>query len=184
MKDKDGKELFPGFLNKVKTVFMPPGYFPGVKTHWFFFWKHNEDPAEGIPDVEENFEIYNPALTQPMKVYLLLNSIMLVYCTFLFNQVLYSYKISLIKTFQSRITMPWLNFLLAVGFFLVRMQMFGYYMDHRWFASIYDVTSMLFCIQVASWLSLGNLALYCKFCIGGALLLVWYGFTPKQLKKV
>ena len=65
---------------------MPPGYFPGVETKWFFFWKHNTDPTEGIPEVED-FEVYNPPLTLPMKTYLLANSAVLFYCIYTFNHV-------------------------------------------------------------------------------------------------
>ena len=51
MKDNDGKELFPGFLGKLIACFGPPGYFPGVKTKHFFWWRCMADPTEGIPPV-------------------------------------------------------------------------------------------------------------------------------------
>ena len=88
LKDKDGNDLFPGLWNKVKTVFMPPGYFPGVETKWFFFWKHNVDPCEGIPDLEEkDYVVYNPPVSRPLKVYLTLNAMVVVYFIFWFSPV-------------------------------------------------------------------------------------------------
>ncbi|KAE9555818.1 hypothetical protein FO519_001032 [Halicephalobus sp. NKZ332] len=49
MKDTNGKELFPGFFGKLKACFGPPGFFPGVRTKQFFWWRCMVDPTEGIP---------------------------------------------------------------------------------------------------------------------------------------
>ena len=50
-KDENGREVFPGFVNKLKAIFYPPGYYPGQKLQWSFFWKRKVDPAEGVPEV-------------------------------------------------------------------------------------------------------------------------------------
>uniref|UniRef100_A0A914ULS2 Fatty acid hydroxylase domain-containing protein n=1 Tax=Plectus sambesii TaxID=2011161 RepID=A0A914ULS2_9BILA len=49
MKTAEGEELFPTFWDKVKAALYPPGYFPGVKTKWFFTWLCMKDSEEGIP---------------------------------------------------------------------------------------------------------------------------------------
>ena len=51
MKNKKGEERFPGLWNKFKAAFGPPGWFPGLPTKQFFWWRCMEDPSKGIPKV-------------------------------------------------------------------------------------------------------------------------------------
>ncbi|KIH62709.1 hypothetical protein ANCDUO_07003 [Ancylostoma duodenale] len=53
VRDENGKEIFPGLWNKVEAAFRPPGYFPGVKTKYFFMWLYMDDNTEGIPKVSD-----------------------------------------------------------------------------------------------------------------------------------
>ncbi|CAD6192322.1 unnamed protein product [Caenorhabditis auriculariae] len=47
MRDEKGREYFPGFFQKVKAIFYPPGYFPG----------------EGIPEIKNQIiKPYNPRM--------------------------------------------------------------------------------------------------------------------------
>ncbi len=51
MKDDNGNLYFSGWINKLKSMFYPPGYFPGMKTKLFFHWLSLEDSKEGVPEV-------------------------------------------------------------------------------------------------------------------------------------
>ncbi|CAJ0569373.1 unnamed protein product, partial [Mesorhabditis spiculigera] len=129
MKDENGKELFPGLWNKLKVVFQPPGYFPGVQTKWFFFWKCNVDNEEGIPEIKCRPPAYNPTLSTPLKVYLAFQFIALVVEAIQFNDV--------------RLSMPWTPFAMHMAYLLASAQAFGYYFDHRPFCILFDCARLL-----------------------------------------
>uniref|UniRef100_A0A914DSI4 Fatty acid hydroxylase domain-containing protein n=1 Tax=Acrobeloides nanus TaxID=290746 RepID=A0A914DSI4_9BILA len=51
LKNSEHKDIFPGIWNKIKAVYMPPGYFPGLETKQFFWWRYMKEPSSGIPEV-------------------------------------------------------------------------------------------------------------------------------------
>jgi hypothetical protein len=58
MVDKEGAPLFPGLREKLKALFFPPGYFPGVRVRPFFHWFTLEDHTEGVPEATAAFFIF------------------------------------------------------------------------------------------------------------------------------
>uniref|UniRef100_A0A914CI23 Uncharacterized protein n=1 Tax=Acrobeloides nanus TaxID=290746 RepID=A0A914CI23_9BILA len=55
LKNSEHKDIFPGIWNKIKAVYMPPGYFPGLETKQFFWWRYMKEPSSGIPEFMGNF---------------------------------------------------------------------------------------------------------------------------------
>ncbi|CAJ0958529.1 unnamed protein product, partial [Mesorhabditis belari] len=129
MKDEKGKEIFPGFWEKLKCVFMPPGYFPGVRTRWFFFWKCVEDNTEGIPEINEVPVPYNQPLSTPLKLYLTVQFTVTVVLAIYFNEV--------------RVSLNWPSFFAYFSYLLASIQAFGYYFDHRPFCVLFDCARLL-----------------------------------------
>jgi len=65
MKDDKGEPIFNSWLEKLKAVYFPPGYFPGVDVVPFFHWWSMADHTVGIPEVDtRNLYIYNLTKTK------------------------------------------------------------------------------------------------------------------------
>lgn len=69
MKNKKGEPIFKAWLDKVRAVFYPPGWFPGVPVEPFFHWMSMVNPAYKVPDIEYPVVKYNPPLELWKKVY-------------------------------------------------------------------------------------------------------------------
>lgn len=125
MVDDEGKELFPGFLNKLKTVFAPPGYFPGTKTKDFLFWKCMKDSEEGIPEIEYPVVRHDVPLTLPLRAYLTVRWLIFIAVAIEFN--------------EARNNLQWSTFFIQFGAIVAYAQTFGYYFDRRNFAFLFDL---------------------------------------------
>ncbi|CAJ0589740.1 unnamed protein product [Cylicocyclus nassatus] len=116
-RDQMGKEIFTGFWNKVKAAFLPPGYFPGVKTKRFLMWLYKADNTERIPKIENPVVPYNPPLCAPLRYYLLFQWLILLG--------------NFLKFAVDRQTMSWPLFLTYLSYLILFAQTFGYYFDQR-----------------------------------------------------
>ncbi|CAJ0608584.1 unnamed protein product [Cylicocyclus nassatus] len=132
MKDESGREIFPGFWNKIKAALWPPGYFPGVKTKYFFSWLCMADNTEGIPKVENPVIPYNPPLSAPLRYYLLVQWLFLIG---------YSLQFDAYRQFIS-----WPLFITHLIILVLFLQIFGYYFDQRPFSVIFDSCRLAFFI--------------------------------------
>uniref|UniRef100_A0A1I8A6X0 Fatty acid hydroxylase domain-containing protein n=1 Tax=Steinernema glaseri TaxID=37863 RepID=A0A1I8A6X0_9BILA len=79
LKGRGGNPLFPGIVNKLKAIFFPAGYFPGIRTYQFFLWRTKWNTAEAIPRIEKNVVKYNPHLSAQLKCYTLVQFVVLVF---------------------------------------------------------------------------------------------------------
>uniref|UniRef100_A0A914ULR5 Alkylglycerol monooxygenase n=1 Tax=Plectus sambesii TaxID=2011161 RepID=A0A914ULR5_9BILA len=120
MKTAEGEELFPTFWDKVKAALYPPGYFPGVKTKWFFTWLCMKDSEEGIPQIEDNVQKYNPKIPFWLNCYCALHFVMLLGIYVHFSEF--------------RTTMPTSHFVLYIAFLVLTMQSMGAFLDKRSYA--------------------------------------------------
>lgn len=55
MRDEKGQHIFKGFLEKLRAVFYPPGYFPGVEVVPYFHWFSLKDHTDNIPEASFDF---------------------------------------------------------------------------------------------------------------------------------
>ncbi|TMS34122.1 hypothetical protein L596_001768 [Steinernema carpocapsae] len=117
MKDENGKPLFPGFLNKLKAAIFPPGYFPGVKTFQFFWWRTMCNSEEGIPQIEANVVKYNPDLSLQHKVYTFVQFVVVTVVYFQFIKI--------------RTALPWFDFSLYMVYMISTLQIIGMFFDHH-----------------------------------------------------
>ncbi|CAD6195586.1 unnamed protein product [Caenorhabditis auriculariae] len=123
--DENGKPIFPTFWDKFKAVFGPPGYFPGVRTKQFFWWRCMVDSKEGIPEIEKRVEVYNPPLTLALRVFLGIHFVVLIFASLHFNHV--------------RASLDYPQFLFGLAFIVSTTQIFGYYFDNRYAALPCDI---------------------------------------------
>ncbi|GMR33683.1 hypothetical protein PMAYCL1PPCAC_03878, partial [Pristionchus mayeri] len=124
MKDENGREYFPGFWNKLFSIFAPVGYFPGMKTRRFLFWKHLADNTEGIPEVDHSQPKYDPPTSFREKAYIFFQGFLLM--------------IVYLEMERKRMTMGCIDFWLQTALFLCISQSFGYYLDNHPYAVAYD----------------------------------------------
>uniref|UniRef100_A0A7E4VZ95 Alkylglycerol monooxygenase n=1 Tax=Panagrellus redivivus TaxID=6233 RepID=A0A7E4VZ95_PANRE len=125
MKNEKGEAIFNSFTEKVKAVFYPPGYFPGLETKQFFHWRSLVDPAAGVPEPEKPADKYDPPLEVWKKLYCTGHFILLL-CAFMHFE-------------YDRLDLSWLDFTLKIAFFVCTMQMFGAFFDRRWFAPLIEI---------------------------------------------
>ncbi|KAE9555820.1 hypothetical protein FO519_001034 [Halicephalobus sp. NKZ332] len=137
MKDTNGKELFPGFLGKLKACFGPPGFFPGVRTKQFFWWRCMVDPTEGIPQIEEKVKLYSHPLTLAETVY----------CTFIFLTGIASFNEMTASAASISSYVLWAYVL----YILAAIQIVGYYLEKDARAVNFDIIRLLgicfYCVQ-------------------------------------
>jgi hypothetical protein len=50
-KGQKGEPIFPTFLDKLRAIFYPPAWTPGVNVEPFFHWFSLVDHTVGVPDV-------------------------------------------------------------------------------------------------------------------------------------
>ncbi|CAJ0941290.1 unnamed protein product, partial [Mesorhabditis belari] len=121
-KDKTGKPIFPGLINKLKAALYPPGWVPGLPTVMFFHWKTLVDPAHGVPQPEKPVIRYNPQLELWIKLYL-------VFYFTLFLAIFYHFE-------YDRPTLSYADFTVKILFFVITMQCYGGFFDKRWWAPL------------------------------------------------
>lgn len=51
MRDEKGEPIFKGFLEKLKAIYYPPAYLPGVKVFLYFHWFSLQDHTINVPSV-------------------------------------------------------------------------------------------------------------------------------------
>jgi len=137
MKDKDGKEIFPGFLGKLIACFGPPGYFPGVKTKHFFWWRCMVDPTEGIPEIEKDVKPHNPPL----------NLAETTYCIFIFLTGLVAFN----QMTSSEATLSYSHYGAYIFYIIAVIQVVGYYLDKDERATDFDVIRLLAVCSYCIW---------------------------------
>uniref|UniRef100_A0AC35G608 Fatty acid hydroxylase domain-containing protein n=1 Tax=Panagrolaimus sp. PS1159 TaxID=55785 RepID=A0AC35G608_9BILA len=125
MKNKKGEDRFPGIWNKIKCVVAPPGWFRGLPTKQFFWWRCMEDPGKGIPKIEKTVVRYS----QPLNLYETL------YCVALF---LTSFGCST-EFYPHRNEMSWQLFFAYSAYLVSNIQAVGYYLDKRPIAIPLDI---------------------------------------------
>lgn len=125
MKDEKGEPIFKTVKEKLKAVFYPPGYFPGVETLMFFHWWSLVDSRTGVPEVEKPVIKYNPPLEIWKKVYCSIHFVLLL-CIFMHFE-------------YDRLELTWTDFGLKICFFVCTMQVFGGFFDKRWFAPYLEI---------------------------------------------
>lgn len=52
MQDEKGEPIFKGFWEKLKAIYYPPAYMPGVEVFPYFHWFSLVDHTTGVPQVE------------------------------------------------------------------------------------------------------------------------------------
>uniref|UniRef100_A0A914Y301 Uncharacterized protein n=1 Tax=Panagrolaimus superbus TaxID=310955 RepID=A0A914Y301_9BILA len=117
MKNKKGEDRFPGIWNKIKCVVAPPGWFRGLPTKQFFWWRCMEDPGKGIPKIEKDVVRYS----QPLNLYETLYVVVLFLTSFGCSTEFYPH----------RNEMSWQLFIAYSAYLLSNIQMVGYYLDKR-----------------------------------------------------
>ncbi|KAI6176912.1 Fatty acid hydroxylase domain-containing protein [Aphelenchoides bicaudatus] len=120
MKNRKGEPIFPTFLDKLRAVYYPPGWFPGIDVEPFFHWFTMVDHTEGVPEVTYPVVKYNPPLKLWIKVYCVAHFLLLL-CIFMHFE-------------YDRNELEYLDFTLKIAFFVCTMQSFGAFFDLRWFA--------------------------------------------------
>ncbi|GMR45667.1 hypothetical protein PMAYCL1PPCAC_15862, partial [Pristionchus mayeri] len=125
MKDANEKEYYPGLWNKFCSIFQPIGYFPGMKTRRFLWWRHLEDNTEGIPEVDHSVAKYNPDIAFEQKVYI-------------FFQVFIIFVFSL-EIDHKRLSLGWIDLWLQIALVVFSAQTFSYYLEKHHRARAIDV---------------------------------------------
>ncbi|GMT02791.1 hypothetical protein PENTCL1PPCAC_24965 [Pristionchus entomophagus] len=116
MRKPDGEEYFPGVWNKIIAIFAPPGYYPGVKTRRFFWWRYMEDNTFNIPEVDHSEPKYDPPMSPVKKLYLISQFVFLLTFAHPF--------------LERRLEMDWMEFVAQIVMIISTIQCFGYYFDH------------------------------------------------------
>ncbi|KAI6240941.1 Fatty acid hydroxylase domain-containing protein [Aphelenchoides fujianensis] len=125
MKNEKGEDYFPTITDKLKAVYWPPGWFPGMKVEPFFHWLTLADHTEGVPEVEKNVQKYNPVLKVWIKVYVLVHFLLL---------------LAIFMHFEyDRNDLNYADFTLKIAFFVCTMQSFGAFFDRCWYAAHLEI---------------------------------------------
>lgn len=51
MRDEKNQPIFKSFLEKLRALFYPPGYYPGIEVVPFFHWFSLKDHTINVPEV-------------------------------------------------------------------------------------------------------------------------------------
>ncbi|CAK5013049.1 unnamed protein product [Meloidogyne enterolobii] len=105
-KDEENKnlEIFPKFVDKLKALYFPPGWYPGVKVKLFFHWATLCNSSYNVPEPEKPPIIYNPTISRWLKAYIL-GHFLLLLCIFLHFE-------------YDRLEIGWIDFILKILFFI------------------------------------------------------------------
>uniref|UniRef100_A0A915D3T5 Alkylglycerol monooxygenase n=1 Tax=Ditylenchus dipsaci TaxID=166011 RepID=A0A915D3T5_9BILA len=125
-KGKDADEpVFKGVTGKLKALFYPPGYVPGVQVFPFFHWFSLTDHTVGVPQIEYPVIKYNPPLQWWIKAYCLVHFLLL---------------LSIFLHFEyDRGDLDYWDFCLKLTFFVCTMQSFGAFFDNLPYAPFLEI---------------------------------------------
>nr|CAD2205986.1 unnamed protein product [Meloidogyne enterolobii] len=86
-KDEENKNLkiFPKFVDKLKALYFPPGWYPGVKVKLFFHWATLCNSSYNVPEPEKPPIIYNPTISRWLKAYILGHFLLLLCIFYILN---------------------------------------------------------------------------------------------------
>uniref|UniRef100_A0A914I069 Alkylglycerol monooxygenase n=1 Tax=Globodera rostochiensis TaxID=31243 RepID=A0A914I069_GLORO len=125
LKDEKGESVFPGWTDKVKALFFPPGWMPKARVRLFFHWASLDDHTLGVPLVELPVQKYNPPLSPWLKGYCFVHFLLLL-CIFLHFE-------------YDRGQLGYVDFSLKIAFFVCTMQSFGAFFDKKKFAPFLEI---------------------------------------------
>ncbi|VDK29735.1 unnamed protein product [Gongylonema pulchrum] len=115
-KTAKGEPVFRG-IEKLKAIFYPPVYRPGMKVRLYFHWFSMVDHEEGVPPIENVVIRYNPAIPRWQKAYCLGHFLLLLAIFFHFE--------------FDRGQLSYLDFTLKLAFFVATMQCLGAFFDRK-----------------------------------------------------
>uniref|UniRef100_A0A8R1U0W7 Fatty acid hydroxylase domain-containing protein n=1 Tax=Onchocerca volvulus TaxID=6282 RepID=A0A8R1U0W7_ONCVO len=124
MKTKRGESIFRG-IEKLKAIYYPPIYMPGMKVRRFFHWFSMIDHEEGIPLVENEVIRYNPAIPNCKKIYCFGHFLLLLAIFFHFE--------------FDRGQLSFIDFNLKLAFFVATMQCLGAFFDRKFVTVIFYI---------------------------------------------
>ncbi|GMR50685.1 hypothetical protein PMAYCL1PPCAC_20880 [Pristionchus mayeri] len=140
LKNEDGTDMFPGWPLKIKTMFAPPGAYPGTDTKQFFLWRCMKDNEEGIPAVNKaDVAPFYKNVGSFAKLYLIAQFFAVVFINF--------------TTVLSPDYLPSSSYDAVIVYIIVAwsIQSFGYYFDHEYPFSIkFDCARLLFIASMAT----------------------------------
>ncbi|VDO29272.1 unnamed protein product [Onchocerca flexuosa] len=127
MKTKTGESIFRG-IEKLKAIYYPPIYMPGMKVQWFFHWFSMIDHKEGVPLVENEVIRYNPAIPNWKKIYCFGHFLLLLAIFFHFE--------------FDRGQLSYIDFNLKLAFFITTMQCLGAFFDRKFVTVIFYIFTL------------------------------------------
>ncbi|CAG9537465.1 unnamed protein product [Cercopithifilaria johnstoni] len=133
MKTEEGEWIFQG-IEKLKAIYYPPIYTPGMKVRRYFHWFSMVDHKEGIPMVENEVIHYNPEIPTWKKIYCFGHFLLLLAAFFHFE--------------FDRSQLSYLVFTLKLAFFITTIQCLGAFFDRKIYASYQEV---LRCMTVTAY---------------------------------
>ncbi|GMR34458.1 hypothetical protein PMAYCL1PPCAC_04653, partial [Pristionchus mayeri] len=140
LKNEDGTDMFPGWALKIKTMFAPPGAYPGTETKRFFLWHCMKDNEEGIPAINKADVIpfYNN-VGAFAKLYHITQFVAVLFINF--------------TTVLNPEYTPSSSYDALIVYIIVAwtIQSFGYYFDHEYPFSIkFDIARLVFIAAVCT----------------------------------
>ncbi|KAF7636182.1 Fatty acid hydroxylase domain-containing protein [Meloidogyne graminicola] len=118
--DNENKiKIFPKFIDKLKAIYFPPGWYPGIKVKLFFHWFTLCESSYNVPEPEKPPIIYNPIIPRWLKFYIL-GHFLLLLCIFLHFE-------------YDRLELDLIDFLLKI------MLMFGAFFDLKKWAPLIEL---------------------------------------------
>ncbi|VBB28586.1 unnamed protein product [Acanthocheilonema viteae] len=133
MKTEKGEWMFRG-IEKLKAIYYPPIYMPGMKVRRYFHWFSMVDHEEGIPMVENEVIRYNPEIPTWKKIYCFGHFLLLLAAFFHFE--------------FDRSQMSYFTFNLKLAFFVTTIQCLGAFFDRKIYASYQEI---LRCVGVTAY---------------------------------
>uniref|UniRef100_A0A0R3S3V8 Fatty acid hydroxylase domain-containing protein n=1 Tax=Elaeophora elaphi TaxID=1147741 RepID=A0A0R3S3V8_9BILA len=116
MKTEKGEWMFRG-VEKLKAIYYPPIYMPGMKVQPYFHWFSMVDHEEGIPMIEDEVVRYNPEISIWKKIYCFGHFLLLLALFFHFE--------------FDRSQLSYFDFSLKLAFFIATMQCLGAFFDRN-----------------------------------------------------
>uniref|UniRef100_A0A915PJZ6 Alkylglycerol monooxygenase n=1 Tax=Setaria digitata TaxID=48799 RepID=A0A915PJZ6_9BILA len=132
MKTEKGEPIFRG-IEKLKAIYYPPIYLPGMKVRQYFHWFSMVDHEEGIPPIEDEVILYNPTIPTWQKAYCFGHFLLLLVVYFHFE--------------FDRGEMSYIHFTVKLAFFIITMQCLGAFFDRKMYSPYQEI---LRCIAVTA----------------------------------
>ncbi|KAM3724530.1 Alkylglycerol monooxygenase [Dirofilaria immitis] len=124
MKAEKGEPIFRG-IEKLKAIYYPAIYMPGMKVRRYFHWFSMVDHEEGIPPVENRVIRYNPEISNWKKIYCFGHFLLLLAIFFHFE--------------FDRGQLCYIDFSLKLAFFITTMQCLGAFFDRKVYSSYQEI---------------------------------------------